>query len=170
METSSRQEQGGVDRRAYSKRLIISGDRLSCKVCELTSPKETLGTIIVEVIMRTPPVVVKVTTSASEVIDRMVTRNVGSVIVIDDRGRPLGIITEKDLLERVFKVNRDPTTTRSKDVMSSPILSVEHTKSIKETLTLMRREKVRRLAVTEKGILVGQLTERRILTSLSVTL
>lgn len=136
---------------------------------ELASPKETPGTLIVEAIMRTPPVVVKAWTSASEAIDRMITRNVGSVIVIDAKGHPLGIITEKDVLERVFKANRDPTTTSSREVMSSPILTVEHTTSLEEALTHMRREKVRRLAVTEKGTLVGQLTERRILTALSVT-
>lgn len=158
-----------MGRRAYSKRLIISRDRLSCIVVELASPMETPGTLIVEAIMRTPPVVAKAGTSVSEAIDRMVTCNVGSVIVIDTKGRPLGIITEKDVLDRVFKANRDPTTTPVREIMSSPILTVEHTLSLKEALTLMRREKVRRLAVTEKGRVVGQLTERRILTSLSVT-
>jgi CBS domain-containing protein len=138
-------------------------------VVALASPKETPGTLIVEAIMRTPPVVVKAGTSASEAIDRMVTSNVGSVIVIDDKGRPIGIITEKDVLERVFRANKDPITTAAGAVMSSPILTVEHTTSLEEALTLMRRERVRRLAVTEKGTLVGQLTERRILTSLSVT-
>jgi signal-transduction protein with cAMP-binding, CBS, and nucleotidyltransferase domain len=138
-------------------------------VFKLASPKETPGTFIVEAIMRTPPVVVKAWTSASETIDRMITRNVGSVIVVDDKRRPLGIITEKDVLERVFKANRDPATTPSREVMSSPILTVEHTTSLEDALTRMRREKVRRLAVTEKGTLVGQLTERRILTALSVT-
>ena len=135
----------------------------------LASPKETPGTLIVEAIMRTPPIVVKAETSASEAIDRMVTRNVGSVIVIDEKGRPLGIITEKDVLERVFRANRDPFKTAAREVMSSPILTVEHTVSLEDALALMRGEKVRRLAVMEKGTLVGQLTERRILTSLSVT-
>jgi CBS domain-containing protein len=139
-------------------------------VVELASPKETPGTLIIEAIMRTPPVVVKAWTSASEAIDMMITRNVGSVIVIDAKGHPLGIITEKDVLERIFKANRDPTATPSREVMSSPIHIVEHTMSLEEALTHMRREKVRRLAVTEKGMLVGQLTERRILTALSVTL
>ena len=135
---------------------------------DLASPKETPGTLIVEAIMRSPPVVVNAGTSASEAIDRMVMCNVGSVVVVDDNGHPMGIITEKDVLGRVFKAKRDPTTTPAGDIMSSPILTIEHNRSLEEALKLMRREKVRRLAVTEKGMLVGQLTERRILTSLSV--
>jgi glycosyltransferase involved in cell wall biosynthesis len=92
----------------------------------------------------------------------MIRENVGAVIVVED-GRPVGIITEKDVLKRVIIEERDLEQTLVRDVMSSPLISADAEGSIREALDLMRGNDVRRLAVVEDSDLVGITTERRLL-------
>jgi len=92
----------------------------------------------------------------------MVESNIGAVIVIE-RERPVGIITERDVLERAI-INKNVYKTTAKEVMSQPVISTEVNCSVKEALRLMRKHNIRRLAVTENGKLVGLVTERRLLT------
>jgi glycosyltransferase involved in cell wall biosynthesis len=92
----------------------------------------------------------------------MIKEDIGSVIVVDDHTH-LGIITEKDLLERVIKSQKNPELTLVRDVMSQPLITIEADHPINEALELMRRHNIRRLAVTDNGVLIGLTTERRLL-------
>ena len=91
----------------------------------------------------------------------MVRDNIGAVIV-EEKGRLLGMITERDILERVVSSEKDLYKTRARDIMSKPLLSIEANRTRKEALELMSKHKVRRLAVTDKGALVGIVTQRRL--------
>lgn len=92
----------------------------------------------------------------------MVENDIGAVIVVENE-KPIGIITEKDVLERVIMKQINMYTTQAKEVMSKPIISIDTGSSIKEALEVMRKHKIRRLAVTENGSLIGIVTERRLL-------
>jgi CBS domain-containing protein len=92
----------------------------------------------------------------------MVKEDIGAIIV-EEEGRPVGMITEKDVLDRVIASEKDLYETKAKDIMSKPIISIEENCPIKQALDIMRRHNVRRLAVTENDILVGIVTERRLL-------
>jgi CBS domain-containing protein len=107
------------------------------------------------------PVTVAPSEAVSGMLSSMVVKDIGAVIVVEE-GNPVGIITEKDVLERVIMKNRDMYTTIAKDVMSSPLISIESERPIKEAIELMRKHNIRRLAVTAKGALVGLVTERRL--------
>lgn len=120
----------------------------------------------VETIMRSPPVTALFSDSVSSVIEKMITNNIGAVIVISG-GNPVGIITERDIVEKIARSNRDPNKIRADEIMSSPLISIEADKSVREALTLMRDKKIRRLGVTRKGRLVGIVTERRVLDALA---
>jgi CBS domain-containing protein len=93
----------------------------------------------------------------------MVEQNIGAVIVVH-KGRPVGIITERNVLERVLVRNLNVYQTQVKDVMSTPLVSIASDRPIKEAIDLMRQQNIRRLAVTENDALVGLVTERRLLT------
>jgi len=112
--------------------------------------------------MKADPPTVSVSGPVSTVVDLMIRENVGAVIALED-GQPIGIITEKDVLERVIKNERDLEMTLVRDAMSSPLISIEAGGSIGEALDLMRESGIRRLAIVEDGILVGITTERRLL-------
>ncbi|MBS7634542.1 CBS domain-containing protein [Candidatus Bathyarchaeota archaeon] len=120
-----------------------------------------------ESVMRSPPVTALFSDSVSLIIDKMIVNNIGAIIVISG-GNPIGIITERDIVEKVAKTNRDPGKIRAKEIMSSPLISVEADKTIKDALILMRERKIRRLGVTRKGRLIGIVTERRVLDALAV--
>ncbi len=117
--------------------------------------------------MRSPPVTALFSDSVSSIIDKMVVNNIGAIIVMSG-GNPIGIITERDIVEKVAKANRDPSKIHAEEIMSSPLISVEADKTIKDALILMRERKIRRLGVTRKGRLIGIVTERRVLDALAV--
>jgi sugar-specific transcriptional regulator TrmB/CBS domain-containing protein len=110
--------------------------------------------------MRSPPVKVSTSDPASKVVDAMLKNNVGSVIVVEDH-TPVGIITEKDILSRVVKVNKELSRTSAKEIMSTPLVTIDSRKPLTEALETMKNKGIRRLVVTKKGNPIGILTERR---------
>jgi len=120
----------------------------------------------VESVMRRPPVTTLFSDTISSIAEKMVSKNIGAVIIMSG-GTPTGIVTERDIVEKIVRARRDPNKTRAQEIMSSPLLSIEVDRSIADALGLMRKTKTRRLAVTRKGRLVGIVTERRILDSLA---
>jgi signal-transduction protein with cAMP-binding, CBS, and nucleotidyltransferase domain len=97
-----------------------------------------------------------------EVIEKMVSEDVGR-IVITDRDVPAGIFTEKDVLRRV--VNKlDPKKTSIRKVMTSPFRAVGQETHIVEALSRMYKGKYRHLLVRgRRGKIVGIISMRRIL-------
>ena len=126
------------------------------------SSDETLN-LPVSVCMRRNPITVSPSEPVTGLMFRMVDNDIGAVIVVDKDTRPVGIITERNVLERVLVPNLNVYQTRAKDVMSTPLISIESDRPIREALDLMRKQNIRRLAVTENNALVGLVTERRLL-------
>ncbi|MEM2876383.1 MAG: CBS domain-containing protein [Candidatus Bathyarchaeia archaeon] len=120
----------------------------------------------VESVMRSPPVMAWFSDTVLSIVEKMVSNNIGAVIVCDNDLVPFGIITERDIIEKIVLTHKDPAKTLAQEVMSSPIISIEADKPITDALKKMRDNQIRRLAVTRNGILVGIITERRILDSL----
>jgi CBS domain-containing protein len=112
--------------------------------------------------MRRPPVTVSPTESIASLMYFMVREDIGAVIV-EEKGRPIGMITEKDVLDRVVSSDKDLYETKAKDIMSKPIITIDGNRPIKQALDIMRSHNVRRLAVTKNDILIGIVTERRLL-------
>jgi len=119
----------------------------------------------VETAMRSPPVTVSFSDNILAVADRMLTNNVGAVIVMRG-GEHVGIITERDVVDKILRGRRDPSETLAQDIMSSPLVSIEASQSIRDALELAQESELRRLAVTRNGRLVGIVTERRLLDQL----
>lgn len=82
---------------------------------------------------------------------RMASRNVGSLLVVDGRRRVLGLVTDRDLALRVVAQGRDPHLTRVGDVMTPHPDSVSEETSIEDALSVMRARGVRRLPVIGPG-------------------
>jgi CBS domain-containing protein len=61
-----------------------------------------------------------------------------------------GIVTERDILYRVIGGNKGPYKTILKEVMSSPVLTIEKGSSVIEAMSLMRSKKIRRLLVIKR--------------------
>jgi len=100
--------------------------------------------------------------SVLEAASQMVKESRGSVIVTR-AGERVGILTERDLLRKVVARGLDPHSTKVKEVMSSPPVSIDHTRPLREAIDLMNRKGVRRMLITENGRIVGIFTLRDIL-------
>lgn len=96
------------------------------------------------------------TKSVREALETMATNNFGSVVVTD-RTEPLGIFAERDLINRVLALGRSLDDTKLKDVMSSPIVTVEpdDTYYIAAKRILSKKS---RLVVLERGKMIGIVT------------
>ena len=94
--------------------------------------------------------------------DMFVVNNVGAVIVMED-GVPVGIVTERDVIDRVLKKERDIESSKIGEIMSSPLVTIESDETVRAAIDLLRTHNIRRLVVTENRNLVGITTERRLL-------
>lgn len=95
----------------------------------------------------------------------MYTNNIGSVIVVshDRNRRPLGIITERDVVRILGKLDPNLLQTPLSTLMSKPIINVKESASINDATKLMNNKKIRRLAVIDKNNkIIGILTQRDI--------
>ena len=81
----------------------------------------------------------------------------GSLVVVD-RGKPIGIITERDLVRRIIAENKNPATTKVGDIMSEPLISVGPEATISAAANVMYKNAIRRLPVIEEGRLLGMVT------------
>jgi CBS domain-containing protein len=87
---------------------------------------------------------------------RMRQRAVGTLVVVNPERQPIGIITDRDLMERVIAEDRDPRTTLVRTVMTRDPATIGEDESIRAALPLMRLEGCRRLLVVDRaGSLVG---------------
>ena len=92
----------------------------------------------------------------------MVKNDIGSVVVTKD-GKPVGIITEKDIVKRCCVGKSCGEDLKAEEIMSAPLITIEADASLGEAAMLMSDNKIRRLLVTEKGKIVGIITEKDVL-------
>jgi CBS domain-containing protein len=93
--------------------------------------------------------------SVFEAVKRMVEANVGSLLVIDESGEIIGIVTERDYLRRVTLEGRTDKETAVRDIMSFPVIVVTPQTSIDECMALMTDRRIRHLPVVDGGEVVG---------------
>ena len=89
----------------------------------------------------------------------MTTEDIGAIIVTSVR-KPVGILTERDLMKKVLLEGLDPKNTKVGEVMSAPLITIGSDASLGEATQLMQLRKIRRLLVEEKGRIVGIITQR----------
>jgi len=104
-----------------------------------------------------------VSSTISEVMEMMVTEDVGRIIITEDE-IPVGIFTEKDVLKRVVNAKINVRKTPIKDVMTAPVRAVREETHIVDAFGKMYRGKYRHLLVRgRRGKIVGIVSMRRIL-------
>lgn len=93
------------------------------------------------------------------VAQRMNSRNVGTLVVVDSSDQPIGLITDRDLTIRVLAEGRDGTQVIVDEVMTQDISVVDEDCPIEAALEAMRAGPFRRVPVVDKkGKLVGLLS------------
>jgi CBS-domain-containing membrane protein len=83
--------------------------------------------------------------------------NIGAVAV-QDKGRVVGIVTDRDLTIRVVGQGLDPKTTLLKEVMTTPVATLSAADSQSDAIRLMQERNLRRIPLVEGERLVGMVT------------
>lgn len=119
--------------------------------------------LLVKDVMTSPAVTIDENSPANRVAELMDKDDLGSIIVSNKQGKPLGIITERDLVIRVLIKNVKPDTVKAKDIMTAPLMTIEPDATITEAARRMSRLNIRRLGVIYKDQIAGLLSSKDIL-------
>ena len=110
-----------------------------------------------------PPLTVGPQDSIVQAALAMTERQVGAATVVDGL-KVLGVVTERDVMQKVVATGGDPKTLRVRDIMSSPALSIGLKTTVADAAELMRKHHIRHLVVLdEHDALVGMLALRYLL-------
>lgn len=99
-----------------------------------------------------------ITTSQGETMDkvaRLMTQWNVTAVVVTDGSKPMGLITEKDILGQVVAEDRKPSKIHAEDIMSSPIITIAADETVSDALDKMMQFDVGRLPVLEGNDMVG---------------
>ena len=113
--------------------------------------------VLVKDLMSTNVNVFKNESSILEVVQAMSNCNVDYVIV-EQSGKPTGIITEHDIIVRMLTQGLDPRNVIARAVYTNPLVTIEETAPLKEAAKLMTEWKIKHLPVTRKGAIAGMIT------------
>jgi CBS domain-containing protein len=115
------------------------------------------GIILVRDIMAKNVKTVRTDDSVHDAVVKMNKFDVGSVIVVNGN-RPVGIITSKNILSRVVEPRLDAGIVRAREIMSSPVITIEPDSSVEDAAKLMSQKRIKKLAVMDKDKLLGVLS------------
>ena len=103
-------------------------------------------------------VTIEASNSAQEAAKKMKHKDISSLLVIDESGVHVGIVTEKDLVSKVCIHNKNSTEVFVNEIMSSPLVSIEYKATLEEAAKKMVDNKIQHLLVKNADTLVGILT------------
>jgi len=122
---------------------------------------------IVKNVMAKPVITIKKDSSVLSAAKIMSEKSIGSIVVVDE-GKPVGIATERDILQKVVSKGLSASQVEMEDIMTKNLITVSGNTSIINAIRIMEKKKVRRLLVMERGKLVGIVTQRDLLRALAL--
>jgi signal-transduction protein with cAMP-binding, CBS, and nucleotidyltransferase domain len=105
------------------------------------------------------------TATVQEAAKVMRDEEIGSVVIVDpkDNQKPIGIITERDMNNRVVAENKIPNTIQCKEIMSSPVKSISPNLPLTDAMHQMATQRIKRLIVMENQQMKGIISQSDIL-------
>ena len=118
---------------------------------------------IVKEVMNSPVITARAEEPISKIAELMRDYGIGSVVIMDELDRPVGIVTKTDIIKRVVAENLHPGEVKASDIMSSPLRTVGPDLPITEASRILTKEGIGRLCVSYRGKIVGIITLRDII-------
>ena len=125
----------------------------------------TNSSILVKDIMTAAIISVNAETTVFQVAKMMAQGGIGAVLVKKD-DHISGIVTDRDYATKIVSHNL-PSDTPVEAVMSSPLITINYDESISAAAKRMTDKKIRKLAVTDDGVIIGLITSTDLVTQLS---
>lgn len=102
-------------------------------------------------IMSGDPICCAPSTNLREVAEQMVAYDCGEIPVCDEAGKPLGVVTDRDIVCRLVAKGHNPLELRAAECMSTPVVTAQPDMTIEDATRLMEQYQVRRLPVVDEG-------------------
>ncbi len=99
----------------------------------------------------------------------MSTANVGSLVIVSG-AKPVGILTERDLVKKIVAQAVDPRMVKVGEIMNSPLATISPEASSRDAAAIMIKSGVKRLPVISDGKLVGIITDTDLVSGCSLGL
>ena len=106
-------------------------------------------------VMTANPACASAETPLREVARLMIENDCGEIPVVDTKGMPVGVVTDRDITVRIVAEGRDIMNATASDAMSAPVQTVREDSSLKDATALMESSKIRRVPVVDAS---GKLT------------
>ena len=114
-------------------------------------------------IMSRPIIAEDEETLVTKIAEDMEELGIGSVVITKD-GEPAGIITERDIALKALLKNRRASEVRAREIMTSPLVTIDPEDSVEDACKLAARKRIKRLPVVESGVPIGIVSIRDLLT------
>jgi sugar-specific transcriptional regulator TrmB/CBS domain-containing protein len=108
--------------------------------------------------MKMPAVEVSTRENVANLVNAMLEKGVNSVL-ITEKEKPIGMISDRDLLKEIVENQKDPKKTLAKDLKYTPLIMLNSGESMTQVLKLMRAKGMGRVAMVKNDQLVGMLTD-----------
>jgi CBS domain-containing protein len=102
-------------------------------------------------IMRKRFETIDATSSVQQAAKKMKNKNVSSLLIVDENGRPQGLVSERDLVTKVCTTDVPVNTIKNKEIMSSPVITISSKSSPSKAADMMLQHDVRHLLVVDNG-------------------
>lgn len=127
--------------------------------------REDFSSVRVQDIMARTLIAVNTSTTVLQIAKMMEQGGIGAIIV-KENDNPVGIVTDRDFATKIA-ANNLSFDTPAKKIMSSPLITINHNDPISLAAERMTSKKIRKLAVTENGNIVGIITSTDLVTQLA---
>lgn len=98
--------------------------------------------------------------TAMAAVTAMTERNVGSVMIVDEFEKLIGVVTERDVMKRLVGARRDPEATRLREIMTAKPRAARAEDDLIEWMRVMSNERFRRLPIVDdQGRVVSIMTQ-----------
>ena len=84
--------------------------------------------------------------------------NIGCVPIVENGGKVLGVLTDRDIVMNMAQFNSNPSTTSAKEIASDVVYKVKPDADVKYALDLMQKQRIRRLPVMNDECIVGMIS------------
>jgi signal-transduction protein with cAMP-binding, CBS, and nucleotidyltransferase domain len=111
--------------------------------------------------VKTDPLMIDANESVLKAAQMMRAKGAGNILVLID-GQPKGIMTERDILNRIAADDLIASTIPVRKIMTSPMISIEADEPLSEGVKIMAKHRIRTVFVTDHGKPLGLLNMRSI--------
>jgi len=101
--------------------------------------------------------------SVSDAARMMRDHQVGSLVVVNEKGEVLGILTERDVINLVVASSRNPAGTPVQEVMTREVISCLPETTVTKAQRIMAQYGIRHLPIIEEGVAVGMISTRDVM-------